>query len=186
MKKFLVISILCHLALLLFVLPARRLKPFQWGGGKTEPGNNLQVIWIESTKSHTAPEAIIKKKMPTPVSSAPPARGEGNSLTPTDGVGDGYDSREGKQGEWDLLAAIRSQIERAKQYPLVAERKGLEGEVKLEFELESDGRIKTLAVVQSSGHPLLDAEAIATLRRAAPYPYVAGPILVPLQFALHP
>lgn len=184
MKKFLVISMLCHLALLLFALPAKRLLPFQWGGGKTEPGKNLEVIWIEATKSGHAP--LATQKMPTPVPAAPPARGEGNSLTPTDGVGDGYDALKGRQGEWDLLAAIRAQIERAKQYPLVAERKGMEGEVRLAFELASDGRIKTLVVVQSSGHSLLDAEAMATLRRAAPYPYVAGPILVPLQFALHP
>ena len=58
-----------------------------------------------------------------------------------------------------------------------ARARNIEGIVKLEFTLDRSGQIVSSRVVQSSGSPLLDEEAMAMIRRAAPLP--APPQQVP-------
>jgi protein TonB len=60
---------------------------------------------------------------------------------------------------------------------MAARARNIEGVVKLEFTLDRSGQIVSSRIIQSSGSPLLDEEAMAMIRRAAPLP--APPQQVP-------
>lgn len=55
-------------------------------------------------------------------------------------------------------------------YPEEARRRGLHGDVLLTVVLNLDGSIKSIDVIQSSGHKILDAAAERIVRLAAPFP----------------
>jgi protein TonB len=81
-------------------------------------------------------------------------------------------------GRGDLgsyLGHARMRIEKAKQYPREARRKGLEGKVVLSFQINRKGDAGQIRLVQSSGYQELDEEGIATIRRASPFP---SPLLI--------
>lgn len=82
------------------------------------------------------------------------------------------------------LEAIRRLIERALVYPQSARRFGWEGTSRVRFSLAPDGQPKSVELVSSSRMAILDGEAISAVRRAAPYPYVEGTIVVPIVFDL--
>jgi protein TonB len=80
-------------------------------------------------------------------------------------------------------------LNRYKRYPVEARARNIEGVVRLEFTLDRSGQIVSSHIVQSSGSPLLDEEAMAMIRRAAPLPappqQVPGPafsLAVPIKF----
>jgi TonB family protein len=89
-------------------------------------------------------------------------------------------------GAADLLQVIRQKIERehARVYPETARRKGMEGTVEVRFRIAGDGSVEAVEVVRSSGHPLLDEISTQTVRRAGPYPVLAGWIRIPLSYRL--
>jgi protein TonB len=62
------------------------------------------------------------------------------------------------------------QIERHKGYPAAAQARHQTGIAQLAFTINRQGRVMASRVVQSSGHPLLDQETIATVQRAQPFP----------------
>ncbi|MFO1464173.1 MAG: energy transducer TonB [bacterium] len=101
------------------------------------------------------------------------------------GVGAPGTGGSGSGGEASaLLAKIRQKIARAKRYPHQARAEGIEGVCGLSFEIQPDGGLAYVKLTQSSGSSLLDEEALATVRRAAPFPYYAGPIRFSLRFSL--
>jgi periplasmic protein TonB len=58
-----------------------------------------------------------------------------------------------------------------RRYPPMARRLGLEGTAKVRVVLDRAGRlVKDAKITRSSGHELLDEEALAMVRRAAPFP----------------
>jgi periplasmic protein TonB len=58
-----------------------------------------------------------------------------------------------------------------RRYPPMARRLGLEGTAKVRVVLDRRGRlVKDAKITRSSGHELLDEEALAMVRRAAPFP----------------
>lgn len=67
---------------------------------------------------------------------------------------------------WQL--SLVAHIERFKRYPRAARSRF--GVVRLAFTIDRQGRLKEVRVVSGSGSPILDEEAIATIRRAAPFP----------------
>jgi protein TonB len=69
---------------------------------------------------------------------------------------------------WHL--GIVKQIEQHKGYPPSALARRETGITQLAFTLDRDGRVVDSRVVRSSGHPALDQEAMATVRRAQPFP----------------
>jgi protein TonB len=72
------------------------------------------------------------------------------------------------QASWQR--ALISHLNRFKRYPEAARVRGIQGVVKVEFTIDREGRIVASHVAQSSGSSALDAEALATLRRANPLP----------------
>ncbi|MBL8589369.1 MAG: energy transducer TonB, partial [Methylobacteriaceae bacterium] len=72
------------------------------------------------------------------------------------------------------VAAYRSlvagRIAAAKRYPAGARERGETGRPVLAFTLTPSGAVAGAAIARSSGHADLDAETLAMLRRAAPFP----------------
>jgi periplasmic protein TonB len=60
----------------------------------------------------------------------------------------------------------------------------MEGTVEVRFRIAGDGSVEAVEVVRSSGHPLLDEISTQTVRRAGPYPVLAGWIRIPLSYRL--
>ncbi len=65
---------------------------------------------------------------------------------------------------------IVMQIERHKGYPPAARDRGETGVAELAFSIDRQGHVLSSAIVKSSGFAALDAETIATVRRAQPFP----------------
>lgn len=99
-------------------------------------------------------------------------------------AGPGVGSGSSQEGFDEILAQIRSLIERAKHYPLMARRRGVEGTVDVTFEIQENGRVKGLKLTRSSGSSSLDEAALKTIRRAAPFPFYPQPIRIGIRFAL--
>jgi protein TonB len=76
------------------------------------------------------------------------------------------------QASWQK--AVMSHLNRFKRYPDSARAHGIQGVVNVEFSIDRDGRVVNSRVAQSSGSSALDAEALATLRRANPLPAPPG------------
>jgi len=72
------------------------------------------------------------------------------------------------QANWQR--SLVAHINRYKRYPAEARAHKVEGIVSVEFTLDRSGQILSSRVAQSSGSPILDEEAVALLRRAAPLP----------------
>lgn len=65
---------------------------------------------------------------------------------------------------------LSQQLQQAQKYPEGARQRREEGRVLVTFVVGRDGHVTSRQVVQSSGHPDLDAEAIALIDRAQPMP----------------
>jgi protein TonB len=72
------------------------------------------------------------------------------------------------QANWQR--SLVAHINRYKRYPAQARAHKVEGIVSVEFTLDRSGQILSSRVAHSSGSAVLDEEAVALLRRAAPLP----------------
>ena len=72
------------------------------------------------------------------------------------------------------VATWRSQIvtilERNKRYPSEARGRGEHGVTRLAFSIDAEGHLLSSRIVASSGSAALDAETLALVQRAQPYP----------------
>ena len=79
---------------------------------------------------------------------------------------------------------------RPPSYPAAARRNGWEGTVMLRLEISATGAVTKVEVARSSGHAILDAEAVATVRtwRGEPATHSGRPIptteLLPVRFRM--
>jgi protein TonB len=67
-------------------------------------------------------------------------------------------------------SAIVSRINAAKRYPDEARSRAAHGVAVVTFSIDAAGRVGAASVQRSSGDAELDSDALATVRRAAPYP----------------
>ncbi|MFN2427550.1 MAG: energy transducer TonB [Candidatus Binatia bacterium] len=148
-----------------------------------------------------APVAAPKRSNPVAAkpSTAPPhpwaapgdaaSIGSGPSTT-------GTDSR-ASAPTWAPSARVRyeellfSWMDRHKQYPLVAQRRGLEGAGSVRVRIGRDGRVLEHTVDKSTGEAMLDQAALDMVRRASPFPAVpveyagdAFEFVAPIQYRL--
>jgi protein TonB len=126
----------------------------------------------EQPKEEKAEEAAPEERTPQqdadiPVTTAPP-RVEAQPAP----------SIASKQGQSALDSRVRKtwqkglsrHLERHKRYPETARRQRLTGSVTVRFILDREGQVTLVEVSESSGSPILDEEALATLKRASPMP----------------
>jgi TonB family protein len=64
---------------------------------------------------------------------------------------------------------LRKAFELVWVYPLEAKRRGWQGVVAAEFTIKKDGSLKSVKVLESSGHPVLDEAVVQALRLASPF-----------------
>lgn len=67
-------------------------------------------------------------------------------------------------------AAVAQRVAGMKRYPPGARDRGEEGKPIVAFTLDRAGRLASVSLAKSSGHAELDAETLAMVRRAAPFP----------------
>jgi len=67
-----------------------------------------------------------------------------------------------------LVATLHEKVQRLKQYPAHAKRRSLEGQVMVRATITSSGLLGNLIIEQSSGHQLLDEDALHTVKQAFP------------------
>ncbi len=91
---------------------------------------------------------------------------------------------DGGGGHPDAVGIIRAAIERAKSYPYLARKRGIEGTATAAFTINKTGRPENIRIIRSSGSDILDTAAMETIRRAAPFPAVNGVIEAPIVFRL--
>ena len=65
---------------------------------------------------------------------------------------------------------VIAHLTRFKRYPLGAETRGAEGTPVVSFSLDDGGRVASVSLARSSGHSDIDAETLAMVRRAVPFP----------------
>jgi periplasmic protein TonB len=69
-------------------------------------------------------------------------------------------------GRWEAQVTLRLADQR--RFP--PEAKGQNGAAKVAFTIDRSGRLISETLIESTGSPLLDAEAIAMVKRAQPFP----------------
>jgi protein TonB len=85
------------------------------------------------------------------------------------------------------LGRIKELLAREKRYPLVAQRRGLEGTVVVSFVIDETGRFSQVAVLTSAGNDLLDDSACETVRELSgrvQRPGTTGKIALTLKAAI--
>ncbi|MFZ5906757.1 MAG: energy transducer TonB family protein [Nitrospirota bacterium] len=82
--------------------------------------------------------------------------------------------------------SIREIIQRNTLYPVLARRMGWEGKVIISFLLMPDGKVLDIRITKSSGHEILDRNAVETIKRVSPFPPppLKAEITVPVVYAL--
>mgnify|MGYP004705961295 CR=1 FL=1 len=151
------------------------------------------------------PHRIVKKHLPVPLhrkpspdkippadqttappsSEAPPAPSQ---ATPAPGASSSRASHDPVTWQGALLA----QLEKFKRYPADAMADHEEGAPTVTFSMDRKGHVLSVTLASSSGHPLLDQEAVALPKRAQPLPpppdTVEGDpitLTVPVEFYIH-
>jgi periplasmic protein TonB len=77
--------------------------------------------------------------------------------------------------EYDAyVRALRQRIEERLAYPALAVRRGVQGTVELELELDAAGRLTAVVDVGREGSALLREAAMRAVRSAAPFPFPPG------------
>lgn len=88
-------------------------------------------------------------------------------------------------------AQVLGHLQRYKRYPRAAQRRRQEGIAQVGFAVDRSGHASDIQLVRSSGYEALDAEALATVRRADPLPALPAEVpgdpvqvMVPMDFFL--
>ncbi|MDR1314625.1 MAG: energy transducer TonB [Deltaproteobacteria bacterium] len=160
---------------------------------------------VEPLPPPAAAEAPKERPKPKPRAVTAPSRasgpppgmqGPGAAAPGSGGPGPGGargGSGVGNPDELDAYkASVRRRLERRKKYPPSAQARRMAGVARVRFTVRKDGTISSSALVESSGHGVLDDEAMALLARSSPLPPIpdgAGldslDLTVPLSFSLN-
>ncbi len=108
--------------------------------------------------------------------------GSGTSV----GSGSGEGAAPGIDG---AILAFLAEVEKHKEYPYIARKRGYEGVVTVFVELSAGGELRQVRVEKSSGFSLLDEAAAAVVRRVVPFRHGLGrPVAmkIPISYQLLP
>ena len=102
------------------------------------------------------------------------------------------EARPAAESDFSWLAeSLWSRIEDLKRYPALARSRRWEGRVVVEAVIRHDGEIVRCHIAESSGHGVLDDDALTVLRRASPLPLKHSlgreeiTIFLPITYRLH-
>lgn len=173
-----------------------------------EPTEVPDVVTSNSEEAAPAPvlppvkEAVKPtpkpKPKPKPATTTGKTADAGNAsggVTPGGGPGSGQGGVGGGTGKGNANALsaytskIRAKLNRLKKYPSAAASQRLGGVVTVNFTVDRGGNVTSSRMVKSSGHSVLDQEAMALLKRCSPFPAMPKEmtqtslnLTVPIQF----
>ncbi|KAF1005916.1 MAG: hypothetical protein GAK28_02824 [Luteibacter sp.] len=143
---------------------------------------------VAGTPEPTAPAPAVQAEQAADQSTAPPhveAQNAERYAAPS------TQSAQGALLKAEWQSTLLAWLKRYRRYPRQSERSHQEGVVWVRFSVDRQGRVADPVVQQPSGYPLLDEEALATVRRASPLPpppaeVPSDPVmvLVPINFFL--
>lgn len=156
------------------------------------PQMDLPPKIVKKHKPVPNPKKVTPDKTPPadattapPSAEAPPAQ---TQAAPASGASSSKASRDPVSWQGALLA----QLEKFKRYPSEAMADRQEGVPTVTFVMDRKGHVLSVTLASSSGHPLLDQEAVALPKRAQPLPVppdsVEGDpitLTVPVEFYMH-
>ncbi|MFC3228015.1 energy transducer TonB [Marinibaculum pumilum] len=117
--------------------------------------------------SGLAPRPGGLQDLPASPSAAPAVPGPAASAPAVPGLGGSGEGRALLDG---YLSRLQGILQRSRRYPAAALADRLQGVVLLGFSLHRSGRVLGGRVIRSSGHEILDREALDLLYRVAPLP----------------
>ncbi|HOV05425.1 MAG TPA: energy transducer TonB, partial [Kaistiaceae bacterium] len=133
---------------------------------QASPERQKQTPRKKKAPASPQPRAAAPAK-PSPVVPATPAGGGGSaagkSQRPAAISGAALGNYKGR---------VLAHLARHKRYPAEARRARLRGSVLVAFSIDNAGRVLSVRLAKASGHPPLDAEATAMVRRASPFPAI--------------
>ncbi len=96
----------------------------------------------------------------------------------------------GQKESGNYFGLVRARIEERKRYPLVARKRGVEGQVLVQFTINPDGSLKGLKILKKSPHGILNRAALSAVEDAAPFPKppakeFTGPIPLQITIVFH-
>lgn len=155
---FLTVSLVLHALPLLLLLSFEEIdSPPAWTG----QGVIVEIVTGSSIKS----DGIRGARKNAPLQNSPQGGNKIHDLFSDSAIGEPN----------PLLTEIRAKIERAKRYPALAKKLGVQGRALVQFRIGANGLPQEVRLQSSSGSPLLDEEALATIKRAAPFRPIADP-----------
>ncbi|WP_198017704.1 energy transducer TonB [Syntrophorhabdus aromaticivorans] len=102
----------------------------------------------------------------------------------------GHGNGIGGNGSASYLSAnfgyIRDRILKGLSYPAQARRMGWKGRVTISFIISDSGCVEDIKVVESSGHEILDIQAIKTIKNCQPFPRppMRAEVIIPIVFRI--
>jgi protein TonB len=107
------------------------------------------------TETHAPPQAGAAEPKP-----AKPALGAARASSPA--------ASSAEISEYQ--GAVIARLSAAKRYPEAARDRAPHGVAVVRFSIDASGQVAGVSLAQSAGDAMLDAEALATVRRASPFP----------------
>lgn len=85
------------------------------------------------------------------------------------------------------FAYIRDIITKNISYPFMARKMGWSGRVTVSFIIATDGSVKDIKIIESSGYDILDRNATDTVKKVSPFPRppVSAEVIVPVVYRLN-
>ena len=129
-----------------------------------------QVRVLRKGRPRNAYEALLQEQLTRPSKSGKAgAAGRSEYLDDKIPEGDRVDLNTTNYKYLSYFIGLRKSIELTWVYPSTAVRQGLQGEVRLEFKIEKDGRMTRIRVLSSSGYEALDRAIVDAIKLAAPF-----------------
>jgi protein TonB len=117
----------------------------------------------------------------------PGGKGAGTGAGTGAGYGSGNAGEAGKAAYLkEHFAFIRELILKNLTYPAIARRMGWKGHLTVSFVICEGGSVENIRIVKSSGHRILDENALSTVKRIQPFPKppVRAEIVIPIEYRL--
>ncbi|MCW1360841.1 energy transducer TonB [Campylobacter sp. CCS1377] len=117
-------------------------------------------IQKENPNKKTTTQSLQKSEQTQPLQAMQNAQSNPNQAPQTEIISFG-------QSDNPLLKAIKKAIDNARIYPRQAQRMRMQGEVLLEFLWNTNSTLEEIKIIKSSGHQILDKNAIETIHLAS-------------------
>jgi protein TonB len=159
------------------IVPEDSIKPVEdtvaAEGSEILPEAPVEEKAVEVPK--TKPPAKKKSVASLPTPSTPSSEANPTARGPTKGkagAGGKDPKAQGKASLSSYQSKLVAHLRRYRTYPAAARSKRLQGTALVSFTINSGGRVVGVSLAKGTGHPILDHEAVAMVRRASPFPAI--------------